>query len=1563
MRLFNARQGASALAYIIIAHIYLTHPLALSAQITSTWQAGGLTSWNDPANWSAGVPIAAGDHAIFGPGFPATDALVFVTDPITTVGTLTYNNPFQLGLASTTITFDGNGSSALIDVQDGQLLFGSGDLVLATDLDLSIATGFSALIGEEIAPAASLSGAGGLNIFGGGTAHLNGANTYTGVTHITNAAVRVRDNNSLGAGTGVDLDGTFINAGGTLEITSNSVSLPNEKITLDGGTLTGGPIDGQDWTLSGPIQLNSGLVTGRNWTTNGPLDVVNGSLSGGQWKVQGPVTISGELTAAGGLGRFDASISGAGGLRLNTTGVGLFVSKANSYTGITTVQDGRLLAFDDLALGAGTGVDADGTVVTPNGSLFIGSGRTIANEKISLLGGLLEGSNFQLGGPIASDGGTIKATSWTANGNVELTGNLTLDGGAGGVIIGAISGPGSLITKGGETALTGINTYTGQTVVEDGATLVVRSDSALGAGSGTNTDATIINPGGHLNPVGVTLATEKIILNGGTLGRSVGVGSTSTPTHLNGPIELTADSKIHGQDGGTSPTHINGTISGTGNLSIIDVRLNGANTYTGETTIINSEFSFPPGTGSGSVIANHSNSFGSVPNKLTLEGGSLLVAAPITVSELVVDGGGLNLSNSLTVNQTNLTVRSGDISFSDTGGLLGVTQITKATDSLFSFGFNANQPGQAINVERGVFWMRLPNQTFNSPITVAERHAVFGTFEGTIASDIHLLNSTGYAFGGVLQSSSDFSDITGRVDLGDVGSILSGGRAWLTLSGDVTGGAMTLSRGRLALRSTTASYTGRTTIALDGKRAELNLRGQGLLTTTSEIVLNRGGILLTHHERIGDNIPIIMAGGLLQVTKEFQDVTTETLGHVTMSGGDSIFRVSSGAETQPTSLVLGSFDRQPGAVVTFGEQGFGELGGAGPGDPTLILNPTPSLSNGTIGGWAIVEADAAGTDFATYDLVSGRGIRALDPAGRPDQVEGAAATDNVRVVSEPTSLTADTTINSLVWNTTTSTALDLGGHTLNVTSGGLLRVGGTMDITNGSLTAGGAGGVGGSQPDAELIFIAASSSTTNITADIVDNQAGAVSLVKSSIGTLALHGNNTYTGSTTVNKGELRFVTPGSIPANTDLTLNGGDVRFDFEPGSPIPLGTVRLDHLGILSTHVFVPTLSIDATEYLIGSGLIDIPISGHGTLTKNTFGRLDFGADNPNYSGDVIINEGLVSLEMTLGTSHITLNGGRLEIFAPSASNNFTLAGGELASNRGPGNSLSSPLLIQGGVQVTADSSLILYSQPNARDDTRLFISNAFDTNMTVTGPVTIGSGVTLSRIGAGMLNITGDLGVGQGSGLELVDGTTQIQGVILANDPVSSLDLSGPGQVDFQASLHVVSGSQLSISRDGLPFEFSVSGVGKTVSGNGTLASDLMLGPDATMMPGASAGTFTVDGDYTQLADAILRIELGGTAGLHDRLIVTGQLNPGGILQLLLIDDFVPVGGELFDILDFGSITPGSLFHQIAYPQLSPGLTWDASRLHVTGEIRVAPEPSTSLIMLAASGWMLRPARHRE
>ena len=94
--------------------------------------------------------------------------------------------------------------------------------------------------------------------------------------------------------------------------------------------------------------------------------------------------------------------------------------------------------------------------------------------------------------------------------------------------------------------------------------------------------------------------------------------------------------------------------------------------------------------------------------------------------------------------------------------------------------------------------------------------------------------------------------------------------------------------------------------------------------------------------------------------------------------------------------------------------------------------------------------------------------------------------------------------------------------------------------------------------------------------------------------------------------------------------------------------------------------------------------------------------------------------------------------------------------------------------------------------------------------------------------------------------------------------------------------------------------------------------------TLVLGASPGQITLP-SYTQTEMGTLEIELGGTgANEIDRLIVTGQAFIAGTLNLSLIDDFVPSGGETFDFLAAAGGISGA-FDTINLPSLPLGLFW--------------------------------------
>lgn len=115
------------------------------------------------------------------------------------------------------------------------------------------------------------------------------------------------------------------------------------------------------------------------------------------------------------------------------------------------------------------------------------------------------------------------------------------------------------------------------------------------------------------------------------------------------------------------------------------------------------------------------------------------------------------------------------------------------------------------------------------------------------------------------------------------------------------------------------------------------------------------------------------------------------------------------------------------------------------------------------------------------------------------------------------------------------------------------------------------------------------------------------------------------------------------------------------------------------------------------------------------------------------------------------------------------------------------------------------------------------------------------------------------------------------------------------------------------------------GGTLVGNGELILNEPLVNAGRVSPGLSAGSLTIsDGDYVQQAGGQLDIELGGTAvSQHDLLDIAGSAHfDGGTLNISLIAPFVPVAGDAFEIIRYGSYG-GANFDDITGDYLGQGL----------------------------------------
>ena len=107
------------------------------------------------------------------------------------------------------------------------------------------------------------------------------------------------------------------------------------------------------------------------------------------------------------------------------------------------------------------------------------------------------------------------------------------------------------------------------------------------------------------------------------------------------------------------------------------------------------------------------------------------------------------------------------------------------------------------------------------------------------------------------------------------------------------------------------------------------------------------------------------------------------------------------------------------------------------------------------------------------------------------------------------------------------------------------------------------------------------------------------------------------------------------------------------------------------------------------------------------------------------------------------------------------------------------------------------------------------------------------------------------------------------------------------------------------DGLFSAANVDVLGGVLTGAGTIQANVTNA--ATVKPGDPFGTLTVEGNYTQTADGVLLIRIGGPSQFG-QLAITGSATLAGTLEISLLDDYVPAIGTSFQILTFAEYAGG-------------------------------------------------------
>ena len=115
------------------------------------------------------------------------------------------------------------------------------------------------------------------------------------------------------------------------------------------------------------------------------------------------------------------------------------------------------------------------------------------------------------------------------------------------------------------------------------------------------------------------------------------------------------------------------------------------------------------------------------------------------------------------------------------------------------------------------------------------------------------------------------------------------------------------------------------------------------------------------------------------------------------------------------------------------------------------------------------------------------------------------------------------------------------------------------------------------------------------------------------------------------------------------------------------------------------------------------------------------------------------------------------------------------------------------------------------------------------------------------------------------------------------------------------------------------------GGLLSGNGSVSGDVDTG--GQIAPGDPLGTLAIVGNLTQEAAGKLVFEISGaSADAQGHLSITGDATLDGTVEVRFTDGFLPVQGQVFELIDVSRSVSGS-FAQVIFPDLRSGFQFSA------------------------------------
>ncbi len=774
----------------------------------------------------------------------------------------------------------------------------------------------------------TMNGTGSVNV--SGTLNNNGKIEGALALTINNAAkVEVGNGasiNTTGKITIADGGALNINNGGSATLKANddwSGSITNTDGTLN---LSGRNDSGKDYTQSGGILnlTDSTFELANGSSISGGIVNVNGgsfSLADGSEMTGGKVNVTTGTVNVSGTIEDGAELSITNGVTYDVKSTGDVVLNNNdTWNGTGTVKlSGGNLDFQGTKDGANGVLKADSGELKINGALALGNGSYIKdavnaeiNKDVTLNSGssvsLNTGDSWNAGADITVSGGTLNYTDLTSNGALHAnSGNVNISGGeltiaSGSTIASAVNTQltgGKLIVDGGSVALNGQDKWSGDVELSSGSLDFNMANTNTGklnaTGGNLNVNGgtlTLVNGSSVKDTVATTIngnvdvqagadlnlnsgdswsSAGKVTLNGGTLNYS-DLTSNGVIDAKTGDLNINSGTLNVGNNSSIESA-VNTTVTGDMNISGSGkVVLDGSDKWTGDITMSGGSLDYSLDS-NGKLVASGGN--------LTVRGGTLTLATDSSVgnavktaikSDVVVNGGELNLNSGDSWTSGTITMDDGTFNYSD------ITSSGKLVASDGTFNFNSGS------------------------LTLVDGSSIAAEVDTKIAGTLNLND------GSVILEDSEKDSWTGVVNLngGSLDYALNKNGALHASKGDLTvsGGKLTLNNGSYVNNDVKTVINS----AVDVKGGTLSLNSGDTWTESSKVTLDGGTF----------NYADLIANGLFAGVKG--NLNTKEGSVLTVSGAESFIK------SEVTANINGDLVIANGGVVDLGNTGHSTVG-------------------------------------------------------------------------------------------------------------------------------------------------------------------------------------------------------------------------------------------------------------------------------------------------------------------------------------------------------------------------------------------------------------------------------------------------------------------------------------------------------------------------------------------------------------------------------------------------------------------------------------------------------------